>query len=140
MIEILLVISGVIYIALGGAHALYTFLDTRSPKRIVPDDPAVIEAMATSHVRLARGGTTVWRAWVGFNFSHSIGALVIGTLCLLAGLDAGVLIVSPGFILALTLIGLVYVGLAVRYWFSIPIGGTAIAAVCLAAAWVLSLI
>ncbi len=139
MIETLLILSGAIYVTLGGAHALYTFLDTRSPRRIVPDDPAVIEAMATSNVRLARGGTTMWNAWVGFNFSHSIAALLVGTLCLLAGLDAGVLIVSPGLIFALMLVSLVYVGLAVLYWFAIPIAGTVIASVCLAAAWALSL-
>ncbi|MEM7584153.1 MAG: hypothetical protein AAF560_12270 [Acidobacteriota bacterium] len=140
MSEILMSVSGVIYLFLGSAHGLYTWLDTRSPKRIVPDDPAVIEAMAGSKVRLARGGTTVWKAWVGFNYSHSISLLLMGALCLLAGLDAGVLIVSSGLILALTLIGLVYVVLAVRYWFSIPIFGASLGALCLAAALLLSFI
>ena len=79
MTPILLIIGGSLFALLGLLHALYTFADISRPRRLVPDNPAVIEAMSSSGVRLARGGTTMWRAWVGFNFSHSLGAILFGS-------------------------------------------------------------
>ena len=64
-------------------------------------------------------------------------------------LDHGVLMSVPkvqlhehldvGIMPALTLIGCVYLALAMRYWFRIPAIGIAIGTGCFAAAWVLSL-
>ena len=45
---ILLIAGGSIYGFLGLAHAWYTWLDLASPRRIVPDDPAVILASLAS--------------------------------------------------------------------------------------------
>ncbi|MGH1543817.1 MAG: LIC_13387 family protein [Arenicella sp.] len=39
-------------------------------------DPAVTEAMKSTSVVLTKE-TTVWRAWVGFNASHSLGAMLV---------------------------------------------------------------
>jgi hypothetical protein len=66
-------------------HAIYTLLDLRHPQRLVPVDPAVAQSMANSALRLSRGGTDMWRAWVGFNFSHSLGILIVGALGVWAG-------------------------------------------------------
>lgn len=85
MTEVLFVLGGSVFAAMGLLHALYTLWDTRHPRRLVPDDPAVIEAMRASGVRMARGGTTMWRAWIGFNLSHSLGAVVYGACCILVG-------------------------------------------------------
>ena len=74
VVRFLLELGGGIFLLLGILHALYTFLDIREPRRLVPQEPSVALAMVESPVRLARGGTTMWRAWVGFNFSHSLGA------------------------------------------------------------------
>ena len=92
-------------------------------------------AMAESPVRLARGGTTMWRAWVGFNFSHSLGAMLFGTLCVGAGLVLGTLVLPAWILFVLVLIALIYVGLSVLYWFRIPTMGIALATVCLVIAW-----
>jgi len=78
----LLDLGGGIFLLLGLLHALYTFLDIGRPRRLVPQDPSVARAMAESQPRLARGGATMWRAWVGFNFSHSLGAVLFGGLCI----------------------------------------------------------
>jgi hypothetical protein len=40
---------------LGALHASYTVLELRNPRRLVPVDPAVAEAMAHSAVRVSRG-------------------------------------------------------------------------------------
>src|ERR1700675_5209623 len=78
----LLELGGSVFVLLGSLHALYTLLDIRRPRRLVPQDPAVALAMTASPLRLSRGGTTMWRAWVGFNFSHSVGAVMFGFGCI----------------------------------------------------------
>ena len=80
----------------------------------------------------------MWRAGIGFNFSHSLGVLLLGALGVWAGCRIKVLpvdIVIP----ALTLIGCAYEVLAVLYWFRIPAIGVAVGTGCFAAAWLLSL-
>jgi hypothetical protein len=132
---LLLYAGGGIFVVLGMLHALYTFLDIARPRRLVPDDPAVSAAMQRSHLRLTGGRTTMWQAWVGFNFSHSLGIVLLG----LAGLTTGALAASGSAprvaLMALTLAGLLYVLIAARYWFRIPLAGAAIATTCLLLAW-----
>jgi hypothetical protein len=138
MIASLLILGGAVFGVLGGLHAVYTLLDLRNPRRLVPADPSVAHAMANSALRLSGGGTNMWRAWIGFNFSHSIGVLLVAGLALWAGfrLNSGpVGIIIP----ALTLIGCVYLVLALLYWFRAPAIGVAIGTGCFAVAWVLSL-
>lgn len=43
-----LVAGGAIYALLGFLHALYTWLDIARPRRIVPTDRAVMDAMAAT--------------------------------------------------------------------------------------------
>ena len=135
VVRFLLELGGGIFLLLGILHALYTFLDIREPRRLVPQEPSVALAMAESSVRLARGGTTMWRAWVGFNFSHSLGAILFGMLCVGAGLVLGTLVLPAWILFVLVLIALLYVGLSVLYWFRIPTMGIALATVCLVIAW-----
>jgi hypothetical protein len=133
----LLDLGGGIFLLLGSLHALYTFLDIRRPRRLVPEDPAVTLAMKESSLRLARGGTTMWRAWVGFNFSHSIGPVLFGVLCICAGARLGTVIIPAWVLLLLVVISFIYLGLSVLYWFRIPTVGIAVASACLLAAWLL---
>jgi hypothetical protein len=137
-ITILLILGGAVFGVLGALHAIYTLLDLRNPRRLVPVDPSVANAMAHSALRLSRGGTDMWRTWIGFNFSHSLGLLLFAALAVWAGYRINTLPV--GIIPALTLIGCVYEVLALLYWFRTPAIGVAIGTGCFAAAWVLSLI
>jgi hypothetical protein len=137
MSGILLTLGGAVFGVLGALHAIYTLLDLRHPQRLVPVDPAVAQSMANSALRLSRGGTDMWRAWVGFNFSHSLGILIVGALGVWAGARSRTLPV--GVMPALTLIGCVYLVLARLYWFRIPAIGIAIGTAFFAAAWILSL-
>jgi hypothetical protein len=133
--SVLLDLGGGIFVLLGLLHAVYTFLDIRTPRRLVPDDPAVSDAMARSQLRLARSGTTIWRAWVGFNFSHSLGAVLFGVLCIFAGTVIGTVAVPGWMLFLLPAVGLIYLVLGVLYWFRTPIAGIAVATGCLLAAW-----
>jgi hypothetical protein len=136
IIAILLILGGAVFGVMGGVHAIYTLLDLRNPRRLVPVDPSIARAMANSAVRLSGGGTDMWRAWIGFNFSHSLGVLLFAALAIWAG--ARFRILPVGVMPALTLIGSVYLVLALRYRFRIPAIGIAIGTGCFAAAWVLS--
>jgi hypothetical protein len=130
-------IGGGIFVVLGLLHAIYTFLDIRRPRRLVPDDSAVSAAMARSHLRLARGRTTMWQAWVGFNFSHSLGVVLLGVLCITAGAITATVAVSGWILLVLSTIGLIYVAIGALYWFRIPIAGAAVGTTCLLVAWLI---
>ena len=134
----LLLLGGSVFGVLGLVHALYTLLDLRNPQRLVPADPLVARAMANSTVRLSRGGTDMWRAWIGFNFSHSLGVVLLGALALWAGARANTLPIN--FLMpVLTLIGCVYLLLCHLYWFRTPAIGAAIGTGCFVLAWALSL-
>jgi len=132
MSAVLTITGGAIFGVLGLLHALYTFLDLRKPRRLVPDDPELIQAMRRSAVRISRGGTDMWHAWIGFNFSHSLGLLIFSGLAIVTGLHAAP---PRGSLLVLAIIGAIYVVLAARYWFRIPVLGAAIGTACLLASW-----
>ncbi len=68
----------------------------------------------------------MWRAWIGFNFSHSLGVLLVAGLALWAGFRFNTLPVGIIIMPALTLIGCVYLVLALLYWFRAPAIGVAI--------------
>ena len=140
MVGALICIAGVIYGLLGALHALYTFLDMRNPRRIVPDDPAVIAAMQASKIRLTRGESTMWQGWVGFNLSHSLGALMFAAACFIVAACFRLFAFSPWALFALAAVSAVYLLMASQYWFRIPIVGTAVATGCLTAAWLIYLL
>lgn len=138
VIAVLLILGGAVFGALGGLHAIYILLDFRNPRRLVPVDPSVAQAMANSSLRLSRGATDMWRAWIGFNFSHSLGLLVVSALGIFAGCRIKVLPLSI-IVPLLTLIGCAYEILALLYWFWVPAVGVVMGTVCFAVAWLLSL-
>ena len=135
MIAALLILGGLIFGMLGAVHGLYTLLDLRNPRRLVPDDPSVAEAMANSSVRVSRRGTDMWRAWIGFNLTHSLGLLLVAAMAIWGG--GHIRTIPSGLIPALTLVGCIYLLVAVRYFFRIPAAGIAVATGCFAIAWIL---
>jgi hypothetical protein len=128
--------GGAIFVFLGCAHAVFMLADLRRPRRLVPADPALIQAMAGNAVRLSRGGTDMWRAWIGFNFSHALGAIVFGSLCIAAAIF--VQAVPKALLLLPAAIGCLYLLLAIRYWFRVPMIAIAVSTALLLAGWVLA--
>lgn len=117
---------------LGTVHLLYTCCTNRFD----PNDAATKAAMQAGHPLLTRR-TTLWRAWVGFNASHSLGAMLFATVYLILAIGhIEWLRMSP----ALAWLAVVgsggYVLLALRYWFRTPLIGCAISTACfIGAAW-----
>src|SRR5215510_459815 len=65
--------SAAILLLLGLLHLLYTF---HGPK-LLPRD-AELQARMSSVSPVITRQTTMWKAWVGFNASHSFGAILFG--------------------------------------------------------------
>jgi hypothetical protein len=67
--------SAAIVLLLGLAHLLFTF---RGPA-FMPRD-RVLKARMEEVAPVISRETTIWRAWVGFNASHSFGAILFGAV------------------------------------------------------------
>jgi hypothetical protein len=124
--RILIAASSVIMAALGGIHLLYTFRGNK----LAPRDAAVQAGMSTTQLMLT-SETTVWRAWLGFNASHSICALFFGLVFGFLAVSQPELMFRSTYLQLLGLAVLVaFVVLARLYWFSIPLIGVSIALAC----------
>ena len=122
--------SAATLLALGLMHLVFTF----HGRRFHPRDAAVLTAMQQTTPFITRD-TTMGKAWVGFNASHSYGAMLFGLVWgYLALWQPGVLAQS----LFLQLLGLAllaaYVHLGWRYWFNIPFRGIVLALMLYASA------
>jgi len=128
MEQILMCVSAAIVFLLGTAHLYYTFVGDK----LRPRNPAVLTAMEQDHPGLTRQ-TTMWRAWIGFNASHSLGAMLFGLIYSYLALAQPALLFGSVFLL---LVGASMLGglavLAVRYWFNIPRNGVFLALACYA--------
>lgn len=120
----LLIAAGAgIVLALGCLHLVFTF---HGPK-LWPRDPAVRPAMDATPLVLTRE-TTVWRAWIGFNASHSLGAILFGAIYGYLALARREVLLGSPFLLGVGLSALAaYAVLARRYWFSVPFRGICLA-------------
>ena len=133
MEQILLIVGASIFGVLGTIHLLYTFFTNKFEAY----DSSVTEAMKGTSPILTRE-TSVWNAWVGFNASHSLGAmLVAGVYIPLSIYHFNVIQQSVWFSLLPAVIGLCYLVLAKKYWFKIPLIGILISTGCFIGAAVL---
>lgn len=124
--RLLMAASAGIVLLLGAVHLLYTF---RGPK-LTPRDPELKAAMERVSPVLTRD-TTMWKAWVGFNASHSMGALLFGLVYGYLALAAPALLFGSPFLLAVGMAMLAgFVALGKAYWFSIPFRSVAVALAC----------
>jgi len=132
--KILMLLSASIICTLGAIHLLYTF----SGPNLTPRDPALKIAMTQTALRITKE-TTMWRCWIGFNASHSIGLILFGLIFgFLAWTQAQLLFRSP-FLLAVGLATLVgFVVLSKLYFFRVPLTGVAVSLVCYIASIALS--
>jgi hypothetical protein len=71
--RILMVLSASIIFTLGVLHLVYTF---RGPQ-LTPRDPS-LETRMSQISPVITNETTMWRCWVGFNASHSMGLILFG--------------------------------------------------------------
>ena len=132
--QLLITASMAIVLVLGVAHLVFTF---RGPK-LTPRDAALQERMEqVSPVITSQ--TTMWRCWIGFNASHSLGVISFGLIYAYLALARPDVLLQSHFLLALGLVLIVaYLLLARAYWFSIPFTGAGLSLLCYMAAVVVA--
>ena len=124
--------SAAIFMLLGLIHLVYTF----NGSKLLPRDRDLRARMQEVSPVITRE-TTMWKAWVGFNASHSYSLILFGAVYGYLAVAHGEFLFQSVFLLALGLILLFgYVFLAQRYFFRIPLLGVLLATVLYALALV----
>lgn len=131
---VLMVISAAIIALLGTGHLVLTL---RGPK-LLPRDRGLREAMEKVHPVITTQ-TTMWRAWFGFNISHSMGAIMFGFFYAYLALAHPAVLFGSWPLLGFGLLTLLaYLVVARIYWFISPLTGISISLVCYVLSMVLS--
>src|SRR4051812_15144236 len=115
--QMLIVAGSAIFLGLGSLHLYYTFYS----EKFNPRNPVATSEMKRTSLRITKD-TTVWNAWIGFNASHSSGAMYFGIINIILTIfffDVIGKSVLLGFINVAT--AAFYLFLAKRYWFRIPL-------------------
>src|ERR1700689_4695266 len=124
--RILMVFSASIVLTLGVLHLVSTFWGPS----LTPRDPALQISMSQSSPVITKE-TTMWRCWVGFNASHSLGLILFGLVFDYLALAHGQLLFRSPFLL---IVGLAMLGglvvLCKVYFFSAPLTGVCISLAC----------
>jgi hypothetical protein len=108
--------SAALMLLLGVIHLFYTF---RVPK-LRPRDPDLLARMMTVSPVIS-SETTMWRAWIGFNVSHSFCLILFGALYGYLALRHTPFLFHSWFLLTLGFLLLLgYAVLAKLYWFTAP--------------------
>ena len=124
--RILMVLSASIIFTLGVVHLVYTFW---GPK-LTPRDSTLQISMSQISPVITKE-TTMWRAWVGFNASHSMGLILFGLVFGFLALAHDQLLFQSSFLLIVGLAMLVgLIVLCKVYFFSVPLTGVSISLAC----------
>src|SRR5690606_392134 len=108
---------------LGTVHLFYTFFSNK----FLPRRAELAEEMKA----------TMWKGWMGFNASHSSGAMFIGIINIYLAACHFDVLQNSTFLLLFNILTLgFYLWLAKRYWFKIPLRGITIALICYVTAYV----
>lgn len=136
MIEKYLWIAGSsIFVVLATIHLLYTFFTEKFSVR----DKDTEEKMKMTYPVLTRK-TTMWKAWIGFNASHSIGCIFFGLINFIFAISYFEILESSVLLLLLTcFVSFFYLFLGFKYWFIIPRTGILISSVCFSIAAIIIL-
>ncbi|TFW03189.1 hypothetical protein E4K72_13020 [Oxalobacteraceae bacterium OM1] len=132
--QIAMIGSAGVILMLGMAHLAYTFFGDK----FHPRDAALLEGMKTTSPVISRQ-TSIWKAWIGFNASHSLGAILFGVVFgYLAIQEPALLFHSSVLGVAGFLTLSAYLWMAQSYWFTRPLQGISVAFLFYVAAFCLA--
>jgi hypothetical protein len=115
--QILITSSAGIFLILGTLHLIYTF----SSNKFSPRNAELKATMKLVSPIISRQ-TTMWRGWIGFNASHSLGAMLFGLVyAYLAMFHFELLVRSPFLSILGGLFICSFLVLAKLFWFRIPL-------------------
>ncbi|MEM0955846.1 MAG: hypothetical protein AAGI24_17025 [Pseudomonadota bacterium] len=126
MDQILFLIGSVVFGILGVLHLVFTIFTNKFDAY----DSSVTEAMKESSIVLSKD-VNLWKAWIGFNVSHSLGAILLAAVYVPLAFDHLSLLRNSLWFSTLPLLFSVsYLVLAKKYWFKLPLVGILIASAC----------
>ncbi len=138
MVQLLLVVGSSIFVLLGGAHGVLTFRDLSNPRSFTPRDPELRAAMQESAIAF-HPKVNLWRAWLGFNLSHSLGLVMFGGAFLYLGIFQSFLFSRSILLQSCSiLVSAAYLVMSLKFFFSKPAIGSGIAMACFVLAAMLS--
>jgi hypothetical protein len=134
--QLLISCSAAIVLFLGTLHLVYTF----ASRKFSPRDSALEDRLKLVSPIISKQ-TTMWKAWIGFNASHSLGAMLFGVLYgyfaiwrfQMLAQDRFLAVVGASFLVSFLI-------LAKRYWFNIPFAGIASALALYLAGFAMTLV
>jgi len=85
VIQLLLIVGSSIFVLLGAAHGVLTLQDFGNPRNFTPRDAKIRTATQQSTIAF-HPKINLWRAWLGFNLSHSLGLIMFGGAFLYVGI------------------------------------------------------
>lgn len=115
-----------IFILLGIIHLFYTFFTNNFSSR----NKVVVDEMKSSYPYLTNE-TTIWKAWVGFNASHSIGAIFFGLINYYLSYKFYSILQNDFFLFGINILTVIfYLWLAKKYWFKMPFIAILLTLIC----------
>ncbi len=127
--------SAAVMLFLGTVHLVHTIAGIK----LHPRDPDLTSKMM-SVAPVISSQTTMWRAWIGFNFSHSLCLTLFGSVYGYLSLRHSSFLLQSWFLLVAGLILLLsFASLARVYWFNVPFRGVLLALILYAVGLVLNL-
>jgi beta-galactosidase GanA len=128
--------GSVIITILATIHLYYTFFTNKFSSR----NEKVVEEMKISFPILTKK-TTLWKAWTGFNASHSSGAMFIGIINFYLSYRYFSFLQSDHFFFLFAIITMSFYGwLGKKYWFNIPFTGIILSLACFMISYILTVI
>jgi hypothetical protein len=120
---VLIALGAAVVLLLGSAHLLFTF----HGNKFDPREPELKAGMMAVSPVISRQ-MTMWQAWIGFNYSHSFGAILFGLVYGYLSLWHGDFLFQSWFLLGLGLLLLLaFMVVGKIYWFSTPFRGILLA-------------
>ena len=124
--RVFMLLSAGVVLMLGIIHLVYTFSGTK----LMPRDPSLQVSMSLTTPVITKE-TTMWRCWVGFNATHSLGLILFGLVFGYLALAQPRVVFESGFLLTTGMATLAALLVLCRmYFFNAPLLGISIASIC----------
>jgi len=124
--RLFMLLSAGVVLMLGIIHLVYTFSGTK----LMPRDPSLQVSMSLTTPVITKD-TTMWRCWVGFNATHSLGLILFGLVFGYLALAQPRVVFESWFLLTTGMATLAALAVLSRmYFFNAPLLGISIASIC----------
>jgi hypothetical protein len=128
--------AAAIFLLLGLVHGVMTLLDLRRPRFFAPRDRRLIPVLEQTRIGLTPRAD-FWRAWLGFNLSHSLGLALFGGGLIYLSRASGWEPARATVTAASIGVAAAYFTLALRFWFAVPAVGAGLGTLLLIVSWLL---